>query len=217
MSSLIESKHRGLEWDLMSWCGGWGVTMVDRSDPEAVLITGVYGSGKTSVVEEIADARAPRRSVRRARPGLPESAAEAILQLEDVATPVAAFLRERCRLEAAASVPVEALSAEWKVWCEDQGRGPGTKAIFGRDLKATAPLVRKVRPWKECARSRSQLSRRGQRDDGEEPGCPDPARHFGANAAVVPGARLHPRLSRSHRRQPGGRPTLRRGAILFGA
>ncbi len=55
MSSLIESKHRGLEWDLMSWCGGWGVTMADRSDPEAVLITGVYGSGKTSVVEEIAD------------------------------------------------------------------------------------------------------------------------------------------------------------------
>jgi hypothetical protein len=28
---------------------------VDRSEAEAVLITGVYGSGKTSVVEEIAD------------------------------------------------------------------------------------------------------------------------------------------------------------------
>ncbi|CAN5703251.1 hypothetical protein BH20ACT21_BH20ACT21_23250 [soil metagenome] len=53
MSSLIESKHRGLEWDLMSWCGGWGVTMADRSDPEAVLITGVYGSGSVRILADL--------------------------------------------------------------------------------------------------------------------------------------------------------------------
>src|SRR5207245_6769531 len=33
---------------------GWGI-VPDRRDPEAVLITGVFGSGKSSVAVEIAD------------------------------------------------------------------------------------------------------------------------------------------------------------------
>jgi len=100
-------------------------------------------------------------------------------------------------------------------------RGPGAGAGDQSHLRARSQGNGASRsqdsPLERVCSSRSQLSRRGQRDDGEEPGCPDPAKRFGANAAVVPGARLHPRLSRSHRRQPGGRPTLRRGAILFGA
>lgn len=70
MSSLIESKHRGLEWDLMSWCGGWGVTMADRSDPEAVLITGVYGSGSVRIELHLLALVAGARDLRKDRPGL---------------------------------------------------------------------------------------------------------------------------------------------------
>ena len=80
---------------------------------------------------------------------LPKSSAEAISQLEDLASPMAAFLRERCKFEGEASVVVDTLWAEWRLWCEGQGRGAGTKAIFGRDLRAAAPLIRKVRPWRE--------------------------------------------------------------------
>jgi len=80
---------------------------------------------------------------------LPAASAEAITQLEDLASPMAAFLRDICCLDAEASVEVEELWQAGKSWCEDQGRTTGTKAIFGRDLRAAAPLVSKVRPWKE--------------------------------------------------------------------
>ena len=79
----------------------------------------------------------------------PQSGAEAIQQMEDLASPVSTFMRERCLVEPQATVGVETLWDEWKSWCEDEGRGAGTKAVFGRDLKAAAPLIRKTRPRKE--------------------------------------------------------------------
>ncbi len=33
----------------------------------------------------------------------------------------------------------------WKSWCEEENRHPGTKSVFGRNLKATAPMIRKTR------------------------------------------------------------------------
>lgn len=88
----------------------------------------------------------------------PRSSREAVRQLEDLASPMATFLRERCQLEADASVAVEALWGEWKTWCEDSNQGLGTKAIFGRDLRAASPLVRKIRPWKEKGPRPSEYS-----------------------------------------------------------
>lgn len=79
----------------------------------------------------------------------PRSGAEAIQQMEDLASPISTFMRECCQLEPHATVGVETLWDEWKSWCEDEGRGTGTKAVFGRNLKAASPLVHKVRPWRE--------------------------------------------------------------------
>jgi putative DNA primase/helicase len=76
----------------------------------------------------------------------PESGQEAVQQLEDLASPVGAFVRDQCEVGPDQRVPVEDLWTIWKRWCESEGRHPGTKAVFGRDLSAHAPSVRRTRP-----------------------------------------------------------------------
>jgi hypothetical protein len=43
-------------------------------------------------------------------------------------------------------VSVDDIWDAWKAWCEDQARHHGTKAIFGRDLRAAVPGLRVERP-----------------------------------------------------------------------
>ena len=76
----------------------------------------------------------------------PASGREAVQQLEDLSSPVSAFVRDRCNVRADQSVSVDDLWSAWKDWCTDDNRGPGTKALFGRDLKAAVPMIRKGRP-----------------------------------------------------------------------
>jgi putative DNA primase/helicase len=85
------------------------------------------------------------------------SAEEAIVTMRDLASPVAAFVRERCKLDAQASTAVDELYAVYKTWCEDNEYPRASKHVFGRDLRAACPLVRKERP-----RHRPGESRRDQ-------------------------------------------------------
>jgi len=77
---------------------------------------------------------------------MPTASEEALVQLEDLSSPVAAFLRDRCEQGPEFEIAVEELWSAWKDWCVDENRHPGTKANFGKDLKATAPTVRRMRP-----------------------------------------------------------------------
>ena len=79
----------------------------------------------------------------------PPSGREAVQQLEDLSSPVSAFIRDTCVVEGANSVEVDALWTAWKGWCEGENRLPGTKAGLGRDLKAAVPTVKKTRPRTE--------------------------------------------------------------------
>jgi putative DNA primase/helicase len=70
----------------------------------------------------------------------PQSSAEAIAELEDLGSPISAFLRERCTIKPGLQVPVDTLFRAWQAWCEAQGRKEfGTKQSFGRDLRAVMP------------------------------------------------------------------------------
>jgi putative DNA primase/helicase len=71
---------------------------------------------------------------------------EAVQQLEDLSSPVSAFIRDTCVVEETQSVKVDALWTAWKSWCEGENRHPGTKSGLGRDLKAAVPRVKKTRP-----------------------------------------------------------------------
>jgi putative DNA primase/helicase len=77
---------------------------------------------------------------------MPESSNEAILQLQDLVSPVAAFVRERCERGREHDIEAKKLYAEWKAWAEDNGHHLTTAQTFGRDLRAVMPELRIVRP-----------------------------------------------------------------------
>ena len=79
---------------------------------------------------------------------------EAIMAMRDLASPVAAFVRERCHVNAAKEITVDALYAAYRPWCDDNGHPKLSKQNFGRDLRAAVPSVRVTRPREEGARPR---------------------------------------------------------------
>lgn len=84
----------------------------------------------------------------------PRSAREAQRHLDDLASPVGAFVRDVCDVGAAFQIDKDALWDSWRQWCTDEGRDkPGTKAVFARDLRATVPGLTPVRPREGETRS----------------------------------------------------------------
>jgi putative DNA primase/helicase len=74
------------------------------------------------------------------RPGSTETAFTA---LQDLASPVGAFIRDCCAVDPDAEIPVDDLWGAWRRWAEDNGHGKGgTKQLFGRDLRAAIPQLR---------------------------------------------------------------------------
>lgn len=82
----------------------------------------------------------------------PDSTDEALVTLQDLASPVSAFVRQQCVTGPGHEVPVEVLFKAWKAWAEDNGHGKGGNAqTFGRNLRSVVPRV--------------QVARLGGRDD----------------------------------------------------
>ena len=72
----------------------------------------------------------------------PESAAEALNDIEMLAAPVKAFIRDRCEVGIGYEVGKDDLWRAWVRWSSDEGRQtPGTKSWFGRDLRAAEPGI----------------------------------------------------------------------------
>lgn len=88
----------------------------------------------------------------------PESSMDAIQELEDLGSPVGAFLRERCNVESGHEVDCSWLFENWKRWCQAQGREhPGTVQGFGRDLRAAVPGLEIRHPREEDGRVRKYV------------------------------------------------------------
>ena len=77
----------------------------------------------------------------------PASSRDATTALQDLVSPVAAFVRERCTRGPTEEVAVEMLYTAWKNWAEDNGHRPGSTQSFGQQLRAVVPGLFKVRPW----------------------------------------------------------------------
>jgi P4 family phage/plasmid primase-like protien len=88
-----------------------------------------------------------RRLRARGRLLQPETGLESLGEINDLASPVAAFIRERCEVNRLARVTTADLFSAWKRWCESQGREKlvGTVQSFARDLLAAESTVRRVR------------------------------------------------------------------------
>jgi putative DNA primase/helicase len=76
----------------------------------------------------------------------PVSSREAVTTMQDTASPTSAFLRERCTVGPACTVPVDALWAVWREWAEDNGVRAGNKQVFGRNLLSVVPQLNRTRP-----------------------------------------------------------------------
>mgnify|MGYP001171439934 CR=1 FL=1 len=88
-----------------------------------------------------------RRLRERGRVIQPASAAAHIRLMEDLASPITAFVNDTCIVEPGARVPISKLYEAWRDWCKEHGRDqPGTEQTFGRDIAAAVPGVGHARP-----------------------------------------------------------------------
>jgi putative DNA primase/helicase len=79
------------------------------------------------------------------------SADEAIIAMRDLASPVAAFVRQQCEVRPDAQVEVETLYSAYKTWCEANEHHKMSMQLFGRNLRAAIPSVRIERPRSDIA------------------------------------------------------------------
>lgn len=78
---------------------------------------------------------------------VPASSTAAVEELDELASPIIAFARERCSIAAGHTVECLDLFQEWQSWCAAQGREhSGSAQTFGRDLTAAYPYITTSRP-----------------------------------------------------------------------
>jgi putative DNA primase/helicase len=78
----------------------------------------------------------------------PASSREAVDEIELLAAPVKAFIRDRCKIGTGKEVEHDKLWTAWRAWADGEGRDAGTKAWFGRNLRSAAPGVANKKPGK---------------------------------------------------------------------
>jgi putative DNA primase/helicase len=77
----------------------------------------------------------------------PKSGEALVSELEDLASPVGAFIKDECEGKPGAEVPVSELFSAWKSWCQARGRdNVGDEMRFGRDLRAVLPHLNTSQP-----------------------------------------------------------------------
>lgn len=77
---------------------------------------------------------------------VPASVRDVVDEIEDLSSPVAAFVREECVVGPGQRAPVDVLYDAWRQWCDDEGRlAVTTKQTFGRDLAAAVAGVSRRR------------------------------------------------------------------------
>jgi len=77
----------------------------------------------------------------------PNSALDAVRQLEDLGSPIGAFLHEECEVEPSCTVEANRLFRAWTDWCGRVGREhPGSTQTFGHDLRAALPGLKTIQP-----------------------------------------------------------------------
>lgn len=118
----------------VSWLGKEDPTLLDKllAEMPGIINWALDGLARLEVTGRITE---------------PTSSREAVLTMQDTASPTSAFIRERCTTGPTCEVPVDTLWAAWREWAEDNGvRAIGTKQVFGRNLLSVVPQLRRTRP-----------------------------------------------------------------------
>jgi putative DNA primase/helicase len=77
----------------------------------------------------------------------PKSSLDAVRQLEDLSSPIGAFLREDCDIGTRYTVSTKRLFESWQSWCKASNKeSVGTEQMFGKDLAAAVPGITITNP-----------------------------------------------------------------------
>ena len=72
----------------------------------------------------------------------PDSGKDMVGDMEDLASPIGAFVRECCEVGPGFQELIDDLYQRWKSWAESQGhKDAGRKPVFGRNLRAALPQL----------------------------------------------------------------------------
>jgi putative DNA primase/helicase len=74
----------------------------------------------------------------------PKSSRDLMQELEDIASPIKAFIRDCCDVDPYVETACDLLYETWRIWCGGQGRNPTAQPTFGRDLRAAIPSLKVV-------------------------------------------------------------------------
>ncbi len=86
----------------------------------------------------------------------PDSARDAIDELEDLGSPISAFIKARCTVASGLRISANDIFVAWRDWCEANGRREtGTRQSFGRDLRAAVPGLQIARPRVDGSQTRN--------------------------------------------------------------
>jgi putative DNA primase/helicase len=79
---------------------------------------------------------------------VPPSSSEALQQdMEDLGSPLRAFLRDHCEISPNGTVRVDQLYKSWCKWCQREGHDrPGSSQVLGKKLRALIPGLMKTQP-----------------------------------------------------------------------
>lgn len=71
----------------------------------------------------------------------PESGACLREQLDELSSPISAFVKDRCELGPGHQIECKELYRVWCEWCAESGRQPDANNVFGKDLGALRPEI----------------------------------------------------------------------------
>jgi putative DNA primase/helicase len=105
----------------------------------------------------------------------PESGRRLVGDMEDLASPVGAFVRECCELGPGYQASARDLWERWQEWCEQQGNKDrvGSQQSLGRDLRVALPTVDMRRLQEGDERTRVYVGIRLREPDAEVPDMGD--------------------------------------------
>lgn len=117
------------------------VSWLGKEDP---ALTGKLTAEMPGILNWALDGLA--RLEQKGRMTQPESSLDAVTTMQDTASPVSAFVRERCQTGPTCHAPVDEVWNAWREWAEESGIRTGTKQMLGRNLQSVLPQLRRGKP-----------------------------------------------------------------------
>jgi putative DNA primase/helicase len=100
----------------------------------------------------------------------PPSACRLLRDMEDLSSPIGAFIRECCIVGPGREILVRDLFERWKQWCEEKSmKDAGHQSTFGRDLRAAVPHLEARQPRVGGERVRTYVGIRLRMSNEEAP------------------------------------------------